>query len=388
MNPFSLSDYTYTLPDELIAQEAIHPHHDAKMMIIERGSGKIQRETTFRELSNILTENDILFFNNSRVVRSRIPLHQTKYKTKNWYEWIIKDGEIFFLRNGENNEFEALIRPGNKIKEGTEIFFRPDIRISVLENTLTGRKLKLHGENIYTLLEIYWQLPLPPYIEYTKTKEEDYQTIFAKKEWSVAAPTASLHFTQELLESIPSDKEFVTLHVWLWTFKGIDTEDIRKYAIHKEVIEIEKNLFTKIARIKLQRKNIIGVGTTVCRTLESLPYIWNELDIDQKKNYPPEVQIFWNQKILNSYEWSIISNLVMSWENIFCETQIYITPGYSFLIIDDLITNFHLPQSSLLVLVSAFIGYIPTMKIYQYAIENRYRFFSFWDGMYIRNRSS
>jgi S-adenosylmethionine:tRNA ribosyltransferase-isomerase len=384
MNSYALSDYSYTLPEGLIAQEAIHPHHNARMMVIDRSTGILEQECLFRDLQDILTEDDVLFFNNSRVVRSRIPLKKTPYKTKFGHEWIIEDGEIFFLKNSGNGEFEALVRPGNKFKEWTQIHLHDEALLTVLGTTSSGRRLRLERGNIYELLEKHGQLPLPPYIEYDAKKESDYQTSFATKDGSVAAPTASLHFTQALIESLSAQKEYVTLHVGLGTFKGIDTTDVREYAIHEETIEVQKNLFTKIANIKEQEKSIIAVGTTVCRTLESLPYIWRALEEGDKQTYSPQVREFWNAKIAHLPEGNILSNHTITSDAIICGTRIYITPGYEFLVIDDLITNFHLPESSLLVLVSAFLWYLPTMKIYQYAIENAYRFFSFWDGMYIR----
>lgn len=382
MQNFSLNEYGYHLPEVLIAQDAVSPAHNAKLMVINRNEGSIDFEWSFIDLSDLLWSDDILFFNNSRVVRSRIRIQKKRYRTKLGHHGIIEDGEIFYLASGEGNTFEALVRPGNKMKIGTMIEFEK-FQLTIEDQTESGRKIKIEWGSIFELMEQYGELPLPPYIEYKKEKEKDYQTTFAKKDGSVAAPTASLHFTQELLDQIVSKKEYITLHVGIGTFKGIDTHDIREYQIHGETIEIQKNLFEKIAQYKNEWKNLIAVGTTVCRTLESMSYLWNEINESTRWTFSEPCQQFWNTTPIKK-DTRFISQLQETQDSFFATTEIYIYPGYHFTVIDSLITNFHLPKSSLLVLVSSLIGYWTTMKIYQYAIEKWYRFFSFWDGMYIR----
>ncbi len=237
-------------------------------------------------------------------------------------------------------------------------------------------------------MEKYGELPLPPYIEYRKEKEKDYQTTFAKNNGSVAAPTASLHFTEELLGRIKNPKEYVTLHVGLGTFKGIDVADIRDYHIHRETIEIELSLFERITAYKKNGQKTVAVGTTVCRTLESLPSLWGVLDETVKKSLNDETQNYWNMLTQNMNNMNWIHTIMVNHElwTLNFETAIYITPGYEFWIVDELITNFHLPESSLLVLVSAFMGKENVDALYQHAIREKYRFFSFWDGMYIRGK--
>ncbi len=220
----------------------------------------------------------------------------------------------------------------------------------------------------------YGELPLPPYIHYEKSKEKDYQTIFAEKSGSVAAPTASLHFTRELLERLPHEKISVTLHVGLGTFHGVDTPDIRDYHIHREMVEVDKSLFSRIASLKRDNKKILAVGTTVCRTLESLPYLWKAFDPATKEVFDPETRSYWESL---SGETCYIENIEIRGEHIFFETSIFIYPGKAFLLVDDLITNFHLPESSLLILVSAFIGREEALALYEEAIRKEYRFFSF-----------
>ncbi len=386
---FSLSDYHYSLPDELIAQEAIHPHHDARMMVIDRETGKLQNEDIFWNINQYLGADRVMFFNDSRVVRSRVVLSGTLYTKVDKTKSILSDGEIFYLSTSGENEFEALVRPGNKFKIGT-VFDIGDSRIEVIGMTESGRILRIQWWDISSFLATHGSLPLPPYIEYSLEKEADYQTSFAKTDWSVAAPTASLHFTTELMDRIKNPKEYLTLHVWLGTFKGIQTPDIRDYDIHRERVEISLDIFAKIAKIKTENKKVVAVGTTATRTLESLPYVWQFLDQDMKNLFDANTRNYWNTitETLKKQDW--IHSLVFVPRNrnwiLNFETSIYITPGYQFQIVDDLVTNFHLGESSLLVLVSAFLGYEATMQIYEYAVENQYRFYSFGDGMYIRSK--
>ncbi len=382
---FSISDYRYSIPLELIAQEAIHPHHDARAMVIDRDRGHIEAETTFWNIDTYIGEDRVMFFNNSRVVRSRVVLTNIAYIKSDWTKAILRDGEIFYLSTQSDDEFTALVRPGNKFKVGT-FFMIADYTIEVVWITENGRILKIVWWDIASFLAQYGTLPLPPYIEYSAEKEADYQTSFAKTDGSVAAPTASLHFTTELMQKIKTPKEYITLHVGLGTFKWIQTADIRDYDIHRENIEIDKKIFEKIANIKHENKKIVAVGTTACRTLESLSYLWQSIDQDLRNSFDAKTREYWNNhiKLLEQRDW--IHNIVIKKCSIFFETSIYITPGYQFGVVDDLITNFHLGESSLLVLVSAFIGYDATMSIYQHAIESRYRFYSFGDGMYIRGK--
>ncbi len=384
---FLLSDYHYTLPLELIAQEAAHPHHDARMMVIDQSTGQLAAESTFWNLDRYLGGDRVLFFNDSRVVRSRIILESVSYQKIDWNKWILGSGEIFYISSISDTTFEALVRPGNKFRVGT-IFTVGIYNIVVTGINENGRILEIRWWDILSFLADHGSLPLPPYIEYTQEKELDYQTSFAKIDGSVAAPTASLHFTRELMDKIKYPKEYLTLHVGLGTFKGIQTHDIRDYAIHRERVEVSVDIFVKITLLKERNQKIVAVGTTATRTLESLPYLWKEISQDIIDTLDAKTRKYWNTLILELEEQLWIHNPVFhheSW-NLHFETSIYITPGYTFRIVDDLITNFHLGESSLLVLVSAFLGYEETMRIYQYAVENRYRFYSFGDGMYIRSK--
>lgn len=385
---YTRSDYHYHLPSELIAQEAVHPHHDARLMIIDRDTGWLREESTFWNLDKYIPEDRVIFFNNSRVLRARIRLKNIKMQWPDWKENILSDGEILFCQKQLDGGFEALVRPGKKFKVGTKIYFEKWY-LEVTGISESGRYLRAYDISIEEVMNTYGELPLPPYIEYDTSKEVDYQTTFAEKDGSVAAPTASLHFTKELLWKLPHKKEYVTLHVGLGTFKWVDTTDIRDYHIHHEMIEISSNLFTRIADLKSDDKKILAVGTTVCRTIESLPYLWKVLQKKGELNFSEETKKYWDVLCEDIPEEDYIVWVEHDSKNnsILFSTEIYLYPGKKFYLVDDLITNFHLPESTLLMLVCAFSRYESLLSVYKYAIEKWYRFFSFWDGMYIRMKN-
>ncbi len=387
LSMFSREDYSYTLPNELIAQKATEPAHNARLIVVQKETWDVIHEGTFWELDRLIPKDWVIFFNNSKVLPARIPLKNITIKTLSWNESILQEGEIFFLRHREKNHFEALVRPGNKFKVGNTLSLWK-YTFTVKEMTDVGRVLEISWWNIDSCMAEFGRLPLPPYVEYQKSKESDYQTVFAEKEGSVAAPTASLHFTQELLSKIKNPKRYITLHVGLWTFRSLDTDDIRDYAIHEEEVEIPLTLFREIFLIKTHQKKIIAVWTTVCRTLESLPFFWRVLTEEDKRSFDEEEKSFWDVLTKNLPIKDFIHDIHREawWETYRFSTSIYITPEHHFLVVDDLITNFHLPESSLLVLVSAFLGKQHTQNIYKYAVEKQYRFYSFGDGMYIRGK--
>lgn len=356
-------------------------------MIVEKESGDILSEDIFWNLDTYINEESVIFFNNSKVLPSRIPLENTTSVRITGKTHTIENGEIFFLKKRTENTFEALVRPGKKFGVGTEIYIGK-YALTVIESIPEWRVFSITWGTIIDFLTEYGKLPLPPYIEYSQEKEEAYQTVFAQKYGSVAAPTASLHFTKELLEKLGNTKEYITLHVWLGTFKWIDTNDIREYQIHEETVEIDGEIFTKIAEYKKNNRAIIAVGTTVCRTLESLPSLWASFGREEKELWDQETQTFWNKQEEKAKENTWIRNKEIEKESqiIRFGTSIYITPGFEFCIIDDLITNFHLPESSLLVLVNSILPEWKIMELYQYAIKKLYRFYSFGDGMYIRSK--
>jgi S-adenosylmethionine:tRNA ribosyltransferase-isomerase len=384
---YQISEYTYFLPPELIAQEAVHPQHDARLIVIDREDGSIFDESTFWHLDQYIPNDRVIFFNNSRVLPARIRLRGNILEKKGNKKGLIHEGEILFLSKKGDQEFEALVRPGRKFGIWTKIFFGDTIYLEVTAVTESGRILKSHGQSIEQIMRDHGELPLPPYIKYKKEKEADYQTAFANKDGSVAAPTASLHFTEALLGKLQNQKEYLTLHVGLGTFQSINTLDIRDYHIHSELVEVPIDLFGTIAKMRNEGKKILAVGTTACRTLESLPYVWQGLKDEEKNIFNIYTRTYWDILVRDlkkeDYIHSLTWNTALRTLNFF--TSIYLYPGSRFLVVDDLITNFHLPESSLLVLVSAFLGRDTTMEIYEQAIREKYRFFSFWDGMYIRS---
>lgn len=387
MSPFSLETYDYDLPTELIAQEAVHPADRAKILVAWRESGEIIAETDYASLPDILPRDRVLFFNNSKVLRSRIPLHDGVITNTHGKAKTGVNGEIFFLRMIGGDHFEALVRPWRHFAIGTRVRIRKLI-IEVKSITASGRVFHILAWSIWETMEEMWQLPLPPYIAYGVEKEKDYQTDFALYPGSVAAPTASLHFTSELLERLTHERVFVTLHVGLGTFKGIDSWDVRDYSIHGEIVEIPETIFEQIANLKEEWKKILAVGTTVCRTLESLPFLWRRFTPEVKENFPLGVRQFWESTAHitddRSREWVFVTAYEQSDQVYRFETHIYIFPWYTFRIVDELITNFHLPKSSLLVLVSAFSSIESVRRLYRHAIDAKYRFYSFGDGMYLR----
>ncbi len=372
---FKLSDYDYDLPPELIAQQKTNPPHNSKMLIYDRGTWEIKHKK-FLDLTQILDKNRVIFFNKSKVIRARL---------QGMIEG--KDAEIFYLRMLDNWTFEALIRPWKKFRLGSTVKFEIGGKIlefEVMWFSPEGRILKSLSWDILNILDKYGQMPLPPYIKFDKSKTSFYQPLLAQEPWSVAAPTASLHFSHQLLSALEAkglDMEYVILHVWLGTFKKVDVEDITKYDIHTEQVKINKDIFSKIAWMKSNWKRILSVGTTVLRTLESLPALWYSLPKNIKDSYSNETQSFWNSRKWEGKQ--IIYNLSFDKDFLLWETKLFIYPWFRFQIVDSLITNFHLPKSSLLMLVAAFMGYENMKKIYQQAIERKYKFYSFGDGMFI-----
>jgi len=386
--------YDYKLPKDLIAQKPSIPPDTCKLL---HWNWEKITDLRFKDIINFLSSNDVLFFNNSKVIKARIlfSINNEKSKINNHKKndllhWNIdKNGkmEILFLKKLGNNIFEALVRPWKKFKIWKKIKLWKYI-FEILDYTQDGRIIKLHSqEDIFNVLEKIGILPLPPYIEYSKDKEKPYQPIIAQKKGSIASPTASLHFTSNLLKQLKNKWiKFIesTLHIWLWTFKIIDTENIQDYQIHSETIEILSDIFDKIAENKLKWKKIIAVWTTSTRILESLPYLYKKI-----KNNTLKIKYYeyWD-KITNNITYKEINKfinwnaLVKKWIIIF-DTKLYIYPWFKYKIIDKLITNFHLPRSSLLLLVTAFMGYENMMKCYHHAIKNWYKFFSFGDAMFI-----
>ncbi|TYT24493.1 tRNA preQ1(34) S-adenosylmethionine ribosyltransferase-isomerase QueA [Dictyoglomus thermophilum] len=334
-----LSDYDYYLPEELIAQEPAEPRDTSRLMLVNRKTGEINI-TIFREIKNYLKSGDVLVLNNTKVIPARL------YGKKETGAKI----EVLLLKKIGEGKYEALLKPGKRAKIGTKIYFFEDIYAEVVNRNEEGIfVLKFSQEDLDKILPEIGNIPLPPYIKKPIDDPDKYQTVYAQKEGAVAAPTAGLHFTEELLKTLGEmgvEILYITLHVGLGTFRPVVVEDITKHKLDPEYFEVSDEVAERINKAKEERRRVIAVGTTVTRVLEA-----------QGRSGKVEPG----------------SGLV----------DLFIYPGFEFKVIDGLITNFHLPKSTLLMLVAAFMGYDLMKKAYNKAIEERMRFYSFGDAMFI-----
>ncbi len=408
---YSLPDYQYNLPESNIAQLPSNPADHSKLLLcnfnnlqgytdntqINQSTSYVFEDTHFFSLPSIVSNNSVFFLNNTRVIQARVSLQNVHVVTEHGREVLVKNWEIFFLQKHSEYDFEALITLLKRTRLWTKIYFNDLISLEII--ALTDKWVKFHitWSTVDDFLATYGELPLPPYITPTKLWQEHYQTIFAQKNWSVAAPTASLHFTQNILDKFVHKwiaTEYVTLHVGLGTFKPVDTDDIRDYTIHEEMIIIPPELFAKIATYKRAGKNIIAVGTTVTRLLETLPYIWymmrhrswiydsiissmNEVDCARWDSISAGIKQEQQEKYILSCDSQPDGTLLV-------RTKIFIYPWFIWRIIDSLITNFHVPWSSLLMLVAAAMWYENMIQAYKYALSHDYKFLSFGDAMWIQ----
>ncbi len=339
-----VSDFNFELPKELIAQHPIEKRDESRLMVLNKD--KIEHRV-FKDIIEYLNPGDCLVLNNTKVIPARL------YGNKITNGENGAAAEVLLLKQLEDDIWEVLVRPGRKLQIGTEISFKDNLlKGTIIESLEDGkRKIKFEYKGIFNeILDKIGTMPLPPYIKEELKEKDRYQTIYAKYEGSSAAPTAGLHFTEELLKSI-KDKGIeianVTLHVGLGTFRPVQVENIEEHHMHTEHFYIKQEDAEKINNAKKSSKRIIAVGTTSCRVLESI---------------------------------ADSNGLVKAQEG---DTGIFIYPGYKFKCIDNLITNFHLPESTLVMLVSALAGKENIMKAYKEAIKEKYRFFSFGDSMYI-----
>ena len=331
-----VEEFDYELPQELIAKYPAVPRHSARLMVLDRKTHRIKHDT-FWNLTEYLEEGDLLVFNNTKVIPARL---YGRKPTGGKVEVVLTD----YIKP---DLWKALVG-GKKIRKGLVINVADDFSVEVLEHIEEGKFLvKLHGEEPLKLIDRYGHIPIPPYL---KREEEEidrkyYQTVFAQEEGAVAAPTASLHFSEELLEKLEErgvEISFVTLHVSYGTFKPVKVEEVENHYVEPEYVRVPEDTVEKIIKTKERGKKVVAVGTTVVRALETNPF--------------------------KSYE---------GW------TELYIYPGFEFKVVDALITNFHLPRSSLLFLVCAFGGKDFVLRAYREAVSKRYRFYSYGDGMLI-----
>ena len=337
-----VSEFNYNLPEELIAQVPIKKRDESRLMVLDRKNQTIEHKI-FKDIVDYLEPGDVLVRNNTKVIPARI------YGKKETGANV----EFLLLNNIEGDIWETIVRPGNKLHVGAKVIFGDGILKATIIDTLPGgtRKVQFEYDGIFNeILDQIGLMPLPPYIHEELKEKDRYQTVYAKYEGSAAAPTAGLHFTPELLEKIEKkgiEIANVTLHVGIGTFRPVKEETVEDHQMHSEHFYIKKEDADKINNAKKNGKRVIAVGTTSCRVLET---------IADKNGYVKETE---------------------------GDTKIFIYPGYKFKILDGLITNFHLPQSTLLMLVSAICGKDYIMKAYEEAVKEKYRFFSFGDAMFI-----
>lgn len=338
-----VSEFNYELPEELIAQTPLEKRDESRLMVLNREEQTIEHKT-FKDIIDYLKPGDVLVRNNTKVIPAR--LYGKKETGANV--------EFLLLNNQEGDIWECIVRPGNKLHVGTKVIFGEGLLTAEILEILPGgtRKVKFYYNGIFNeILDQIGLMPLPPYIHESLKEKDRYQTVYAKYEGSAAAPTAGLHFTPELLKKLEEKGVIianVTLHVGIGTFRPVKEDTVEKHEMHSEHFYIKQEDVEKINKAKQEGRRVIAVGTTSCRVLESVA--------DEKKGMVKQIED---------------------------DTEIFIYPGYKFKCIDGLITNFHLPQSTLLMLVSALAGKEYIMNAYNEAVKEKYRFFSFGDAMFI-----
>ncbi|EJH9654833.1 tRNA preQ1(34) S-adenosylmethionine ribosyltransferase-isomerase QueA [Listeria monocytogenes] len=339
-----VEDFNFDLPEELIAQTPLLDRTSSRLMVLDKELGDI-KDQHFTDIISYLNEGDALVLNDTRVLPAR--LHGIKDETGAHIE-------VLLLKQKEGNAWETLVKPAKRIRKGATITFGDGaLKATCLEELEHGgRILEFSYEGIfYEVLEQLGEMPLPPYIKEQLADQDRYQTVYAKENGSAAAPTAGLHFTEDLLEQISAkgvEIIFVTLHVGLGTFRPVDVEDTNNHKMHSEFYRLTEESAERINKIKAQGGKVVAVGTTSIRTLET---------------------------IASRHDGKLVAE--SGW------TEIFISPGYTFQAVDALITNFHLPKSTLIMLVSALSDRTKILAAYNHAVEEQYRFFSFGDAMFI-----
>lgn len=338
-----LKDFNYDLPEELIAQNPLEDRSSSRLMVLHKDTGRIEHKI-FRDIIDYLNPGDCLVINDTKVIPAR--LMGIKEDTGATIE-------VLLLKRNADDVWECLVKPGKKARTGARIVFGEGLLVGEIVDVIEdgNRMIKFHYEGIFEeILDKLGQMPLPPYITHKLQDKNRYQTVYARNEGSAAAPTAGLHFTKELLEKIKEkgvNVVSITLHVGLGTFRPVKVDKIEEHHMHTETFNISKEAADTINRARAAGGRVIAVGTTSCRTLESAAA--DDGTIPARSG----------------------------------DTDIFIYPGYKFKAIDCLITNFHLPESTLIMLVSALAGRDNIMNAYETAVKERYRFFSFGDAMFI-----
>ncbi|WP_088186312.1 tRNA preQ1(34) S-adenosylmethionine ribosyltransferase-isomerase QueA [Desulfosporosinus sp. FKA] len=339
----NVSEFDFDLPEELIAQHPVEPRDASRLMVVDRKTGSLEHHT-FRDLVSLLDSGDVLVLNNTRVIPARLIGEKVDSQAKI---------EVLLLKRLELDVWEALVKPGKRLKVGQKVSFGHGLLVGELQEILENgnRKIRFTYAGVFeTILDQLGEMPLPPYITAQLEDQERYQTVYAKERGSVAAPTAGLHFTPKLLADLQAkgvEIVEILLHVGLGTFRPVKVEDVQEHVMHSEYYRVETEAAERINRAKQDGRRVIAVGTTVARTLESVGH---------------------EGKVVPGEGW----------------TDIFIYPGYEFKIVDALLTNFHFPKSTLVMLVSALAGRDLILHAYKIAVDQQYRFYSFGDAMFIR----
>lgn len=336
-------DFDYNLPEELIAQHPADKRDFSRLMVVDRKTGQ-REDKHFYDIIDYLNEGDLLVMNDTRVIPARLFGHREEKE---------EEIEVFLIENIEDDKWEVLVRPGKKMKIGTKCIFSDELSLEVIDIKEDGnRVIEFFYDGIFQeILDRLGNMPLPPYIKEKLKDKERYQTVYSKNPGSVAAPTAGLHFTKELLKKIEEKGvklAYITLNVGLGTFRPVKVDDVKNHKMHSEFYQISKETADLINKTKKNNRRIISTGTTTTRTLESV----------YKKNGQIKEDSGW--------------------------TDIFIYPGFEFNVIDCQITNFHLPKSTLIMLVSALASKEIILDAYKDAVDKKYRFFSFGDAMFLK----
>lgn len=338
----NVAEFDFNLPEALIAQHPVEPRDRSRLMVLNREQGTIEHHT-YRDLMSLLKSGDVLVLNNTRVIPARLVGEKEGTEAKI---------EVLLLKRLKLDVWEALVKPGKRLKVGQKVHFGNGILVGELQDVLANgnRQIRFAYSGVFeTILDLLGEMPLPPYITAQLENQERYQTVYAKERGSVAAPTAGLHFTPELLDQLREkgvEIVEILLHVGLGTFRPVKVDDIREHEMHSEYYRVDLESAERINLAKQEGRRVIAVGTTAARTLESVG-----------KNGQVEAGEGWS--------------------------DIFIYPGYKFQIVNALLTNFHFPKSTLVMLVSALAGREFILKAYELAVQEKYRFYSFGDAMLI-----
>ncbi|MCD6449786.1 MAG: tRNA preQ1(34) S-adenosylmethionine ribosyltransferase-isomerase QueA [Thermotogaceae bacterium] len=333
-----LDEFDYFLPKELIAQEPVYPRDNSRLMVINRKTKEIEHRI-FRDIVEYINEGDLLVLNTTKVIPARLLGRKITGARV----------EVFLLERVADGVWKCMVKPGAKLKPGVEVVIKDGLKAKIVERNSDGTRIVEFGTKSDSEIFSYGEIPLPPYIENPDVDPQRYQTVFAKEEGAVAAPTAGLHFTEELIEKLRSkgvNFAEVVLHVGLGTFRPVKVESVEDHKMEEEFFRVPRETVELIEETKSEGKRVIAVGTTVVRTLETIARL-------------PKSEAYSGK------------------------TDLFIYPPFEFKIVDALITNFHLPKSTLLMLVSAFSGLDLIKKAYKIAVKERYRFFSFGDACFI-----